>query len=139
MITGHGSTTLETNGLSHPKYITSSQLISKNGSPRMNRRRREVRFAVIRISLYVFIPILTVTFVALHELTSEPPSALTDLAMIMPALNGIFNFVVFIINPALDHTWRAVFPVKWTRKVKQFFTFSCLSSKDKPQSQRFFS
>ena len=67
----------------------------------------------------MLIPILTVTFVALHEIISNPDSALTDLAMIMPALNGIFNFVVFIINPALDNTWCAIFRPQWAHKVKQ--------------------
>ncbi|KAJ1915274.1 hypothetical protein H4219_004406 [Mycoemilia scoparia] len=105
-------------------------------SPVMSKRRREVRFAVIRISLYVFIPLITVTFVALHEIMAQPTAVLTDLAMIMPALNGIFNFAIFVINPALDATWNDIFSAKSYDKFEALYTavFKRLKAKNTPTS-----
>ncbi|KAJ1918656.1 hypothetical protein H4219_002459 [Mycoemilia scoparia] len=103
----------------HPNYITSSQLLgnSKNGHSISERRRREVRFAVVRIALYSIIPFITSPIMPAYLSIVNPSIILANVTIILPNLGGLLNFIIFMINPHLDPAWRTI-----KRKAKQLIT-----------------
>ncbi|KAJ1845138.1 hypothetical protein LPJ70_002638, partial [Coemansia sp. RSA 2708] len=64
--------------------------------------RRHIRSVTTRVTLYPMIPVITQTMVVTCNLLPRPPFWLFVMANIMPTLQGTFNFLVYIMNPALD-------------------------------------
>ncbi|KAJ1918470.1 hypothetical protein H4219_002564 [Mycoemilia scoparia] len=70
-----------------------------------NRRTNKVRLAILRILLYPAIPAITQLPLIITLLSSHPASALTISAVVLPASQGIINFILFFMNPMFDPMW----------------------------------
>ncbi|KAJ2600540.1 hypothetical protein H4R99_003300 [Coemansia sp. RSA 1722] len=65
-------------------------------------RKKYIRSVTIRVSCYPIIPIVTQLMVVIANLAPASPYWLFVLANITPSTQGILNFLVYIMNPALD-------------------------------------
>ncbi|KAJ2537790.1 hypothetical protein EV175_006617 [Coemansia sp. RSA 1933] len=70
--------------------------------PMSKERQRYIRSVCIRILAYPLIPILTQIWVLAANMASEAPMWLYVMANIVPATQGILNFLAFTANPAWD-------------------------------------
>ncbi|KAJ1728173.1 hypothetical protein LPJ72_005593 [Coemansia sp. Benny D160-2] len=71
-------------------------------TPMSKERQRYIRSVCIRILAYPLIPIITQIWVLAANMTSEAPMWLYVMANIVPAIQGVLNFLAFTANPAWD-------------------------------------
>ncbi|KAJ2470283.1 hypothetical protein GGI02_003031 [Coemansia sp. RSA 2322] len=65
-------------------------------------RKKQIRSVIFRVMLYPTVPIITQVWVLAANMTLECPMWLYVVANIVPASQGIINFLIFITNPAWD-------------------------------------
>ncbi|KAJ2399671.1 hypothetical protein GGI23_002509 [Coemansia sp. RSA 2559] len=70
--------------------------------PMSRERQRYIRSVCIRILAYPLIPILTQIWVLAANMAPQAPMWLYVMANIVPATQGILNFLAFVANPAWD-------------------------------------
>ncbi|KAJ1963764.1 hypothetical protein GGI12_001849 [Dipsacomyces acuminosporus] len=71
-----------------------------------SQRIKEIRSVTLRITLYPLVPIFTQVWVITASNLSKCPYWLFVLANLIPATQGMLNFLVFLLNPAWDNTRR---------------------------------
>ncbi|KAJ2817600.1 hypothetical protein GGI24_005353, partial [Coemansia furcata] len=64
--------------------------------------KRKIRSVTIRSMLYPTVPILTQIWVLSANMSAECPMWLYVMANLVPATQGMINFLVFTLNPAWD-------------------------------------
>ncbi|KAJ1674348.1 hypothetical protein EV182_003463, partial [Spiromyces aspiralis] len=96
--------------ISGQTHYTSEKLLGTKGkrSEASERRRREIRFAVIRIAMYCLQPIITTCIMPIYLSILNPSIALANVTILLPNLGGTLNFIIFMVNPQLDPMWQAV-------------------------------
>ncbi|KAJ1958746.1 hypothetical protein EC988_000113 [Linderina pennispora] len=65
-------------------------------------RKRLIRSVIMRIAMYPAVPIFTQGWVLAANTVTTLPYWLYVVASLMPALQGVLNFLVFLFNPAWD-------------------------------------
>ncbi|KAJ1667478.1 hypothetical protein EV178_001472 [Coemansia sp. RSA 1646] len=70
--------------------------------PMSKERQRYIRSVCIRILAYPLIPIITQIWVVAANMAPKAPMWLYVMANIVPATQGILNFLAFTANPAWD-------------------------------------
>ncbi|KAJ1669986.1 hypothetical protein EV182_008482, partial [Spiromyces aspiralis] len=72
-----------------------------------DRHRRQVRNTILRIMLYPLIPILTRTITTVAQIGQFSPKPIYLLNTLLPASQGILNFIAFQLNPSADefYSW----------------------------------
>ncbi|KAI8319931.1 hypothetical protein GQ54DRAFT_264521 [Martensiomyces pterosporus] len=65
-------------------------------------RKREIRSVTLRIACYPLVPIFTQTWVLAANTVNLCPMWLYVLANLLPATQGMINFLIFLMNPAWD-------------------------------------
>ncbi|KAJ1931960.1 hypothetical protein EC988_009616 [Linderina pennispora] len=82
-------------------------------------RKRYIRSVTLRVTFYPLIPVITQTWLVANAMMLLPPFWLFIMCYLMPSIQGILNFLVYIMNPALD-IYRKAF-VAWItgRREKQ--------------------
>ncbi|KAJ2712852.1 hypothetical protein H4R19_002545 [Coemansia spiralis] len=65
-------------------------------------RGRYIRSVTLRVTMYPMIPVVTQTMVVVGNLLSRAPFWLFVLANIMPTIQGVLNFIAYVMSPALD-------------------------------------
>ncbi|KAJ1918668.1 hypothetical protein H4219_002471 [Mycoemilia scoparia] len=101
--------------------------ISSNSRVRM--RQKGVRIAIFRIMLYPAIPAVTQLPLIITLLSSSPHPSLTISAIILPASQGIINFIIFLLNPNFDKMWSRV-----NRRIRSTFNGWKLRSRARKES-----
>ncbi|KAJ1918665.1 hypothetical protein H4219_002468 [Mycoemilia scoparia] len=94
------------NGVIQASYLFNPTCTFSKKPAYIARRRREIRFMVMRLFLYPLIPIITTPWIIAYHTAVDAPIELGHLCLLMPSLQGIFNFVIFLINPTMDNFWR---------------------------------
>ncbi|KAJ1677830.1 hypothetical protein EV182_005348, partial [Spiromyces aspiralis] len=75
----------------------------------IKRRKRDVQLIMLRLFLYPIVPIITTPWVVIyHTRVSKGASTFGFVVLLMICMQGIFSFVVFLCNPALDIYWGRV-------------------------------
>ncbi|KAJ1919198.1 hypothetical protein H4219_002145 [Mycoemilia scoparia] len=99
---------------------------TKSYSDTSKRDRRQLKFTILRVMLYPLVPIITRTMSLVIDglgITHYPALANS----MLPASQGILNFVAFMFNPGLDEFWA------WLRKQ---FRKPFASTKNKKKKKR---
>ncbi|KAJ2777693.1 hypothetical protein GGI15_004422 [Coemansia interrupta] len=65
-------------------------------------RKRYIRSVTFRVTCYPVIPIVTQLMLVVGNLMESPPYWLYVVSNVMPSTQGILNFLVYMMNPALD-------------------------------------
>lgn len=65
-------------------------------------RKKYVRSVTFRVTCYPVIPILTQTMLVVGNLMEAPPYWIFVLGYLLPSCQGTLNFLVYLMNPALD-------------------------------------
>ncbi|KAJ2720819.1 hypothetical protein GGI07_004385 [Coemansia sp. Benny D115] len=65
-------------------------------------RRKYIRSVTLRVTCYPVIPIVTQLMVVVGNLMPVPPYWVFVMGNLMPSTQGVFNFLVYMMNPALD-------------------------------------
>ncbi|KAJ2590304.1 hypothetical protein H4R99_007149, partial [Coemansia sp. RSA 1722] len=65
-------------------------------------RKKYIRSVTFRVTCYPVIPIVTQLMLVICNLMAAPPYWLFVMANVMPSTQGILNFLVYMMNPALD-------------------------------------
>ncbi|KAJ2881930.1 hypothetical protein FB639_002505 [Coemansia asiatica] len=65
-------------------------------------RKKYIRSVTFRVTCYPVIPIITQLMLVIGNLMAAPPYWIFVMANVMPSTQGILNFLVYIMNPALD-------------------------------------
>ncbi|KAI8323063.1 hypothetical protein GQ54DRAFT_258921 [Martensiomyces pterosporus] len=71
-----------------------------------SQRIKEIRSVTIRITLYPLVPIFTQTWVLVASNLTICPMWLFVVANLVPATQGMINFLIFLMNPAWDNSRR---------------------------------
>ncbi|KAJ2586128.1 hypothetical protein IWW49_004191 [Coemansia sp. RSA 1797] len=87
-------------------------------------KRKYIRSVTFRLSIYQLIPIVTQIMVVVCNFLQRAPFWLFVLANILPTFQGTFNFLAYIVNPALDQYRKRfiVFVFRRNRKPEPEFT-----------------
>ncbi|KAJ1936516.1 hypothetical protein FBU59_005026 [Linderina macrospora] len=82
-------------------------------------RKRYIRSVTLRVTFYPLIPVITQIWLVANSMMLLPPYWLFVMCYLMPSAQGILNFLVYTMNPALD-IYRKAF-VAWItgRREKQ--------------------
>ncbi|ORX69437.1 hypothetical protein DL89DRAFT_267660, partial [Linderina pennispora] len=72
-----------------------------------DKRRNYIRSVTLRVTCYPLIPVITQTWLVSANLKAFPPYWLFVMSWLMPSMQGTLNFLVYLMNPALD-TYRNV-------------------------------
>ncbi|KAJ2473352.1 hypothetical protein GGI02_000935 [Coemansia sp. RSA 2322] len=65
-------------------------------------RKRYIRSVTLRVTCYPVIPILTQSLLVVGNLLATPPYWLFVMSNVLPSIQGTLNFIVYLMNPALD-------------------------------------
>ncbi|KAJ2374197.1 hypothetical protein IW150_003235 [Coemansia sp. RSA 2607] len=65
-------------------------------------RKKYIRSVTFRVTCYPVIPIVTQLMLVVGNLMEAPPYWLYVVSNVMPSTQGILNFLVYMMNPALD-------------------------------------
>ncbi|KAJ1963299.1 hypothetical protein GGI12_002133 [Dipsacomyces acuminosporus] len=65
-------------------------------------RKREIRSVTLRIVCYPLVPIFTQSWVFAANMITNLPMWLYVVGSLLPALQGVLNFLIFLMNPAWD-------------------------------------
>ncbi|KAJ1918664.1 hypothetical protein H4219_002467 [Mycoemilia scoparia] len=90
--------------------LTSALLLTTN--PRiksqayLHKRKREIELMVLRIFIYPLIPLITTIWQPVYHTLVDSSITLGYVCLLMPSMQAIFNFLVFLINPTMDEFWR---------------------------------
>ncbi|KAJ2753250.1 hypothetical protein GGI19_003271 [Coemansia pectinata] len=85
--------------------------------------KQNIRLVTIRLMLYPVVPILTQIWVLSANMSAKCPMWLYVMANLVPATQGMINFLVFAFNPAWDNLRRQLFKKKRTSvHVSEFST-----------------
>ncbi|KAJ1916651.1 hypothetical protein H4219_003666 [Mycoemilia scoparia] len=97
-------------------------------------RRRHARNAILRIMLYPLIPIITRSIYIVTQIFPVKKSPFIPITILISS-QGLLNFIVFCLNPALDSFWAQMFTsfknsgaYLWARRCPILGKFSSSSS-----------
>ncbi|KAJ1918650.1 hypothetical protein H4219_002453 [Mycoemilia scoparia] len=85
-----------------------------------DRHRRHVRNTILRIMLYPLVPIITRTIAVVTQITQLSPLPVYLLSTLLPASQGILNFIAFMFNPSIGEFWRWFLNLKYVKKAITF-------------------
>ncbi|KAJ1918699.1 hypothetical protein H4219_002421 [Mycoemilia scoparia] len=70
--------------------------------------KKEIRFAIIRIALYLVAPLISTPVLPAYLSMEHPSVNIVNVVIILPCLGGLLNFAIFMIHPLLDPFWKAI-------------------------------
>ncbi|KAJ2107945.1 hypothetical protein GGI01_000634 [Coemansia sp. RSA 376] len=99
------------NQMTYPAHVYSSGDASYMSLGHMSKQK--IRLVTLRLMLYPVVPIMTQIWVLSANMTPNCPMWLYVMANLVPATQGMINFLVFAFNPAWDRLRR-----KWFERMR---------------------
>ncbi|KAJ1914530.1 hypothetical protein H4219_004750 [Mycoemilia scoparia] len=87
----------------HNRYAGQGTETSRN-----NRHRKHLKFTILRVMIYPLVPIITQTLNIVAQINHSLAYIYTA-RYILTSLQGILNFIAFMLNPGLDEFWAWLF------------------------------